>query len=95
MRAGQANTVTGLVVMAIPDEITTAEREFIADDDGFIVVHLVIDSASVKSTVVFDMGTSGVEGAVSAHTAACRPGDALLLRGVRQPSELSSRASSS
>ena len=54
MRVGNNNALTGLIMKALPEQLTDPEKDFIGADDGFILVFLRIDADSVKTTVTFD-----------------------------------------
>ena len=61
MRVGYANTVIGLTTMRMPKVLTRNENNFIAGEDGFIIVYLTMDSAACKNAVVHDIGESPIK----------------------------------
>ena len=58
MRVGKMNTINGFILMALPDELTDGEKDFMGDDDGLISIFLKATAESLEHCVVHDITKS-------------------------------------
>lgn len=61
MRVGYSNVVIGLVTVPMPKDLARSENNFMAGENGFIVVYLTVDADACRHAVVHDVGESPIK----------------------------------